>query len=60
MNVSTPKAPDHDALYEIASSQGGYFTLDQAKACGLDRYLVRHHAQTGKYRRVWRAVYRLI
>jgi len=59
MNVSTSKAPDHEALYEIASSQGGYFTLDQAKACGFDRYLVRHHAQTGKYRRSGRGVYRL-
>ncbi|MDQ7840926.1 MAG: type IV toxin-antitoxin system AbiEi family antitoxin domain-containing protein [bacterium] len=59
MNPSPSKAPDHDALYEIASSQGGYFTLDQARDCGFDRYLVRHHAQTGKFRRVWRGVYRI-
>jgi len=59
MNPSRPKVPNHDAIYETAASQGGYFTLDQARACGLDRYLVRHHAQTGKFRRVWRGVYRI-
>ncbi len=59
MAARKSETPNHDALYQIAAFQGGYFTAKQARACGFDRYLLRHHVQTGRYRRIWRGVYRL-
>jgi predicted transcriptional regulator of viral defense system len=51
---------DHDGLYQIAESQAGYFTTEQAVATGMDRSTLRHHARPGgRYERVRRGLYRL-
>ncbi len=51
--------PDHEKLFQIASQQGGYFTARQAHQSGFTKYLVRHHARSGRFLRVQRGLYRL-
>lgn len=53
-------AIDHNRLYRTAESQAGYFTTQQALACGMDRSTLRYHARPGgRYQRVHRGLYRL-
>lgn len=51
--------PDHARLFDIASEQHGYFTADQARACGFTWDLLSHHAHSGRFRRIRRGLYRL-
>ena len=51
-------APDRARLFEIASEQGGYFTAEEAAACGFSRALLSHHAKSGRFTRVRRGLYR--
>ncbi len=51
---------DHDRLYRLAESQAGYFTTRQARAAGMDRSTLAHHARPeGRYERIRRGLYRL-
>jgi predicted transcriptional regulator of viral defense system len=59
MDDSVSHGPDHACLFEVASTQHGYFTTGQARACGFGTDLLTHHARTGRFRRVHRGVYRL-
>jgi len=52
-------APDHRLLFEIASSQRGYFTAGQARESGFGWDLLAYHAKTGRVQRVQRGLYRL-
>lgn len=52
--------PDWDVLFELASSQDGYFSIRQAKDRGFSDQLVRHHLNGGKISRVQRGIYRLV
>lgn len=52
------RRPDHQALFDVASSQGGAFTTEQAAAFGFSRTLLSHHARSGRFERVTRGVYR--
>ena len=51
--------PDRLRLFEIASEQGGYFTAEQARACGYSFALLSHHAKSGRFMRIRRGLYRL-
>src|SRR3990172_6453043 len=51
--------PDRLRLFEIASEQGGYFTAQQARACGYSFALLSHHVKGGRFIRVRRGLYRL-
>jgi predicted transcriptional regulator of viral defense system len=51
--------PDHQCLLGEASSQHGYFTTAQARACGFTRSLLSHLARSGRYIRIRRGLYRL-
>jgi len=51
--------PDHRELYNIAESQGGYFTPAQARQAGLTGTLLSYHARAGRFERVAHGVYRL-
>jgi len=51
--------PDHDSLYQIAESRGGYFTAADARRAGFSRSLLTHHTRNGHFERVARGVYRL-
>lgn len=59
MGDATVSGPDHSCLFDVASTQGGYFTTAQAGACGFGRDLLSHHARTGRFVRINRGLYRL-
>jgi predicted transcriptional regulator of viral defense system len=46
-------------LFHSASGQAGYFTAEQAHACGFSRALLSHHAKSGRFIRVRHGLYRL-
>ncbi len=46
-------------LYEIADSQGGFFTAKQATAAGYSTRMQTYHVQAGDWDREWRGIYRL-
>jgi predicted transcriptional regulator of viral defense system len=46
-------------LYDLAATQGGYFTAAQARAIGYDRRTLWYHVKTGHFERVNRGFYRL-
>jgi predicted transcriptional regulator of viral defense system len=48
------------ALFEIASSQGGYFTAFQAKHAGFSEKNHLYHVRAGNWIREWRGIYRLV
>lgn len=52
-------SPDHTCLFNMASSQSGYFTAAQARECGFSYALLRHHTTEGRFERVRRGLYRL-
>ncbi|MHB9004945.1 MAG: type IV toxin-antitoxin system AbiEi family antitoxin domain-containing protein [Coriobacteriia bacterium] len=65
-DVTTPELPrpsnmrpDRLRLFDIASEQGGYFTAEQARACGYSFALLSHHVKSGRFIRVRRGLYRL-
>ncbi len=59
MNDTLKGKPDHDALFHTASEQAGYFTTAQALGHGFSSPLITHHAQTGRFVRITRGLYRL-
>ncbi|MGH2693527.1 MAG: type IV toxin-antitoxin system AbiEi family antitoxin domain-containing protein [Actinomycetota bacterium] len=59
IRANKPPRPDHERLFEVASEQGGYFTADQARACGFSRASLSYHARRGRFLRVKRGLYRL-
>ena len=52
--------PSWDRLYEIASSQQGYFTTRQAAAAGYSSQLLLKHIHAGRVVRIQRSIYRLV
>ena len=46
-------------LYEIADSQGGFFTAKQAAAIGYSTRMQTYNVQAGEWEREWRGIYRL-
>jgi predicted transcriptional regulator of viral defense system len=50
--------PDHESLFAIATEQAGYFTTAQARASGFSSPRITHHAQSGRFVRVARGLYR--
>lgn len=50
--------PNRSRLLDVAAEQGGYFTSEQARACGFSRALLSHHAKAGSFVRVRRGLYR--
>lgn len=59
MDDKSRRAPDHACLFDVASEQSGYFTSKQARACGFNWRLLTFHAQSGRFIRVRRGLYRL-
>ena len=51
--------PDENKLFELASSQQGYFTSGQAAASGYSRSLLSHYSKEGRFVRMRQGVYRL-
>lgn len=46
-------------LFEIAATQAGYFTAQQASAASYSRRNLAYHASTGRFERVSRGFYRI-
>jgi len=51
--------PDHDQLYRIAESQGGYFTTQQAHQAGFSDERLSYYSKNGLFTRIRRGIYRL-
>jgi predicted transcriptional regulator of viral defense system len=49
----------YDELYEIAESQAGYFTAEQARHVGFSWERLSENAATGKFNRIQHGIYRL-
>lgn len=49
----------HPPFFQLAESQGGYFSARQARRAGLSRAVLAYHVKTGRLLRVSRGVYRL-
>ena len=60
MGETTARAPDWDQLFEIAATQDGLFTTQQAAEAGYSPQLLAHHLRGGRMVRVRRGVYRLV
>jgi predicted transcriptional regulator of viral defense system len=45
-------------LFDIASEWRGYFTTSDARQAGFSRFLLRHYANSGRFIRVHRGIYR--
>jgi predicted transcriptional regulator of viral defense system len=59
--METPdKMPDHNALYQIAEQQAGYFTVAQARQAGFSSSLLSYHLDAGRFERVKPRVYRFV
>ena len=53
-------SPNWEALYAIASQQGGHFTTVQAGAAGYSPQLLHKYLASRKFRRVRRGIYRIV
>lgn len=51
--------PDYDHLYEIAETQGGYFTTQQAQHAGFSGERLSNNVKNDNFLRVVHGVYRL-
>ena len=47
-------------LFELAATQGGYFTAAQARAAGYTPRSITYHVRAGHFERVGRGFYRLV
>ncbi len=59
MHDTISTGPDVAGLFLVASEQGGYFTSVQAQAYGYNKQLLAHHAESGRFQRQRRGLYRL-
>jgi predicted transcriptional regulator of viral defense system len=59
MHDTVHVGPDRLCLFDVAATQQGYFTAAQAGACGYSPALLAHHANSGRFLRVRRGLYRL-
>jgi predicted transcriptional regulator of viral defense system len=51
--------PDHGCLFDVAAEQHGYFTAEQAHACGFTWRTLYYHARRGRFLHLRRGLYRL-
>jgi predicted transcriptional regulator of viral defense system len=58
--VPSSKRPDWNRLFEIAMTQEGHFTTEQAAEAGYSGPLIAKYLANGKFFRVRRGVYRLV
>ena len=52
--------PDWNRLYELASSQAGYFTAKEAGEAGFSLPLLQHHLDAERIERSQRGIFRLV
>src|SRR5687768_11843117 len=59
MSDEIPASPDHSCLFDVASEQHGYFTVQQAHGCGFGWRALLHHRKRGRFIHIRRGLYRL-
>jgi len=59
MKSTTKNAPDHNALYQIAEQQAGYFAASQAVKVGFRWERLTDYAKRGHFQKVSHGIYRL-
>jgi predicted transcriptional regulator of viral defense system len=60
MSDAVEPAPNWDRLFEIAVSQEGHFTTEQAASAGYSTQLLFKYLKNGRVTRVRRGVYRIV
>jgi predicted transcriptional regulator of viral defense system len=58
--TALPPGPLWDRLYEVALTQGGYFTTQQASQLGYSSQLLNHYLRSNRVVRATRGIYRLV
>jgi len=53
------RVPDRNALFEAASPQAGYFTLQQAREAGISPQLLQFYVRAARVERAGRGIFRL-
>ncbi len=51
--------PDHGCIFDVASEQHGYFTVEQAHGCGFGWRTLLYHVKRGRFLHMRRRLYRL-
>ena len=59
IRLMAKKTPDHNALYNLAEQQAGYFTARQAAGAGFSGERLADYSKNGRFQRVAHGVYRL-
>ena len=59
MSTKPSNQATYEPLYAIAAEQAGYFTAPQARAVGFSPRQLHYYAQTGRFIRLKRGLYRL-
>ncbi|MFV2045486.1 MAG: type IV toxin-antitoxin system AbiEi family antitoxin domain-containing protein [Anaerolineales bacterium] len=57
--MSSSRLERRQRLFELAATQGGYFTAAQAREIGYDSRTLWHHTKSGTLERISRGFYRL-
>lgn len=60
MSAPSPTEPLWPTLYDIAASQEGLFTTQQAASAGYSPPLLAHHQKAGRIARIRRGIYRIV
>lgn len=58
--VAPLKNPRWDRLFELATGQEGYFTVQQAAELGYSLQLLSHYRRTGRLLRAHHGIYRIV
>ena len=59
MSDTVNARPNHGCLFDIASEQSGFFTVDQAHTCNFTWRTLLYHTHRGRFRHIRRGLYRL-
>src|SRR5688572_22180598 len=59
MSDAPSASPDHGCLFDVASEQHGFFTVEQAHTCGFGWRLLLYHVKRGRFVHIKRGLYRL-
>ncbi len=60
MPAPSPQTPKWDQLFDLATTQDGYFTTKQATALGYSSQLLNHHVKAKRLLRPHRGIYRIV
>jgi predicted transcriptional regulator of viral defense system len=59
MNSKPSNQSSHEALYQVAGQQAGYFTATQARASGYSQRQLTYYVKTHRFKRIRPGIYRM-